>query len=91
MPQLRNILVQLLRQLEQNDEARLLENSIILLTELIKGGEGGEKDGRSEATTVYYYSAMTNRLLPLSPHRRPSQHPPETLHRIHPHPPPPSA
>lgn len=34
MPQLRNILVQLLRQLEQNDEPRLLENSIILLTEV---------------------------------------------------------
>ncbi|GMH78184.1 hypothetical protein TL16_g07704 [Triparma laevis f. inornata] len=37
MPQLRKILVQLLRQLEHNDDTRLLENSIVLLTELIKG------------------------------------------------------
>ena len=47
MPQLRKILIQLLRQLEQNEDYRLRENSInrlrensiILLTELIKGAQ----------------------------------------------------
>ena len=37
MPQIRKILVQLLCQLKQKEDTRLLRNSIVLLTELIKG------------------------------------------------------